>query len=50
MKVMKTHEAAENSSTKPLPHYYKNESGQDQVHANLQSGKQPLLAVDKEDG
>lgn len=28
---------------KPLPRYYKNESNQHKVHANLQSGKQPVV-------
>jgi hypothetical protein len=47
-KAMKAYEGEENSSNKPLPRHYTNECGQVQVRANLQSGKRPLLAFDKE--
>ena len=49
MKAVKACEGAEYNSTQPLPRYYTKESGQHYVHANLQSGKQPLLAIDKEE-
>jgi hypothetical protein len=46
---MKACKGVEYNSIKPFPRYYTKESGQHHVHANLQSGKQPLLATDKED-
>lgn len=50
MKAMKACKGVEYNSTKPFPRYYIKESGQHHVHANLQSGKHPLLAIDNEDG
>jgi len=50
MKAMKACKGVEYNSTKPFPPYYVQESGHHHVHANLQSGKRPLLAIDKEDG
>jgi hypothetical protein len=49
MKAIKVCKGVEYNSTKPFPVYYTKESGQHHVHANLQSGKQRLLAIDKVD-
>jgi len=50
MKDINACKGVECNSTKPFPQYYTKESGQRHAHANLQSGKQRLLAIDKENG
>jgi ABC-type tungstate transport system permease subunit len=49
VKATKACKGVEYNSTKPFPRYYTKESGQHHIHANLQSGKQPLLAINEED-